>query len=91
MATQKARLTVINHAAVAHCLDHPARGHRWPVRELAAVLGCAPQTLGHIRSGHRRQVDPELAQRIADAVGVHIAVLFRAGVSSESDDKAALV
>lgn len=80
------RLTVINPAVIAHVFDHPARGRRWPLRELATVVGTSPALLGHLRSGERRMVDAEVARRIADAVGVHIAVLFMTGVASKSDD-----
>ncbi len=82
------RLTVIDPAVIAHVLDYPARGRPWSIRGLAATLGVSPATLGHIRSGHRRQVDAALAQRIADAVGVHIAVLFMTGESTDVVDRA---
>lgn len=82
------RLTVIDPTVIAHVLDYPARGRPWPLRELASALGVSPSTLGHIRSGERRQVDAALAQRIADAVGVHIAVLFMTGESTDIVDSA---
>lgn len=70
------RMRVIDPAAVAHCLEHPARTVRWPLRELAAVLGCSAATLSHMRTGARRTVPAELAERFAEAVGVETAVLF---------------
>ncbi len=80
------RLTVINPSVIAHVLDHPARGRKWPLRDLAPLLGISPAELGHIRSGHRKTVDVDLAHRIAEAVGVHVAVLFMTGESTESVD-----
>jgi transcriptional regulator with XRE-family HTH domain len=80
------RLTVINPVVLAHMLDHPARGSRWTVRELATVTGRSHSLIGHIRSGERRQVDPELARQIAEAVGCHVANLFMLGVSTFVDN-----
>lgn len=80
------RLTVINPDVLAHMLDHPARGHRWTVREIATLTGRSPALIGHIRSGKRRQVDPEVARGIAAAVGCHVANLFTLGVSTIVDN-----
>lgn len=86
MATSQ-RLTVINPDVIAHVLDHPARGRRWPLSELAATLGVSKATLGHIRSGARRQVDADLAHQLAEAVGCHVAVLFMTGLSTNLDNE----
>ena len=83
------RVLVINPDMIAHCMDHPARTARgfpaWSVRELAAVLGCSPATLSHMRTGSRQTFNAELARRFAEAVGVEMAVLFAPAVSTESD------
>ena len=81
------RLTVIDPAVIAHVFEHPARGKRWSLSELAMTLDVSKATLGHIRSGERRQVDAELAHRIAEAVGCHVAVLFMTGVSTNLDNR----
>lgn len=82
----KQRLTVIDPAVIAHVLEYPARGRRWPLSELATTLAVSKATLGHIRSGERRQVDADLAHRIAEAVGCHVAVLFMTGLSTNLDN-----
>ena len=81
------RLTVIDPAVIAHMFEHPARGRRWSVREVAAVTGRSPALIGHIRSGQRRQVDAELARQLAEIVGCHIASLFTLGLSTSIDNK----
>lgn len=81
------RVSVIDPAAIRHVMEHPTRGTRWSVRELAAVLGCSIGTLGHMRTGGRQTVPVELAERFAEAVGVEPTVLFVSPVSTDSDDK----
>jgi DNA-binding Xre family transcriptional regulator len=83
------RMKVINPAAIAHVMEHPAREKRWSVRELAPRLGCSAATLSHMRTGARATVPAELAERFAEAVGVETAVLFAPSVSSDSDGRAA--
>lgn len=78
-------LTLIDPAFFAYVLRHPARVKPWTVRELAETVGTSRATVGDLRSGRRRRVAPEVARRIAEAVGVHVAVLFTAGVSADSD------
>lgn len=74
---------------IAHCMDHPARTGRglppWSTRELAAILGCSPATLSHMRTGSRQTFNAELARRFAEAVGVEEAVLFAPALSTDSD------
>lgn len=79
------RLAVIDPSMIRHVMDHPARGTRWTVRELAPILGCSIGTLSHMRTGGRATVPAELADRFAEAVGVETAVLFVAEVSRYSD------
>lgn len=82
------RMRIIDRAVLAHVLDHPARGRAWSLRELAAILGCSHATLGHLKSGERDTVSTALAQRLSDAVGCHVRVLFLPAVSTESEDAA---
>lgn len=83
------RVRVISPAMIAHCMDHPARTGRglppWSTRELAAILGCSPATLSHMRTGSRQTFNAELARRFAEAVGVEEAVLFAPALSTDSD------
>jgi len=85
-----ARLTVISPDVLTHCLAHPARGHAWKIRELAATVGVARSTIGNLASGRTRTIDATLAKRIADSVGVHPAVLFMTGVSTDSNNDEAV-
>lgn len=82
------RSAIIDPDAIRHVMEHPARGRRWTVRELAPVIGCSLGTLGHMRTGARATIPSELAERFAEAVGVEPAVLFVPVLSRESDDRA---
>jgi len=70
-------------------MEHPARGARWPVRELAEVMGCSSSLIGYLRTGDRQHVDQELAHRIAEAVGCHVSSLFVPTVSASVDNRGA--
>lgn len=78
------RLTVHSSAVLRHCLEHPARGYAWSVRELAEALGTTRNIIGKLRSGERRTVDPLLGAKLAEAFGVHQNVLFVPAVSTNS-------
>lgn len=82
-------MRVIEPAVIAHVMEHPARGNRWSVRELAPKLGCSVSTLGHMRTGARTTVSATLAEAFSEAVGVETLVLFAPVVSTEIDTKAA--
>lgn len=82
------RLVVIDPRILRHVLAHPARRQPWSQRELASALGCSKTALGQIVTGERDTVDPDLAERFADAVGCHIWNLFATGASTESEDAA---
>lgn len=79
------RMRVISPEAIRHVMEHPARQTRWSVRELAPLLGCSIGTLSHMRTGARRTIPAQLADRFAEAVGVETAVLFAPDVSTDSD------
>jgi transcriptional regulator with XRE-family HTH domain len=79
------RSAVIDPSVIVHVMEHPARGKRWSVRELAPKLGCSVGTLSHMRTGARATIPAELAERFAEAVGVETAVLFVPASSVESD------
>ncbi|HJR88889.1 MAG TPA: helix-turn-helix transcriptional regulator [Aeromicrobium sp.] len=77
---------VISPEIISHVLEHPARGERWPLAELAQVIGVSRQWLGHLRTGRSTFVSAPVAQQLADAVGVHINVLFRPRASTDSNN-----
>ena len=81
-------MTVIDPVVLAHMMEYPARGSRWPVREMAEVMGCSSSLIGYLRTGDRRHVDEELAHRIAEAVGCHVSSLFVSAVSTSVDNSA---
>lgn len=81
------RLTVINPDVLAHMMEHPARGRRWSVREMAQVTGCSSALIGFLRTGDRRHVDEELAHQIAAAVGCQTHSLFMPALSATVDNK----
>lgn len=77
---------VIDPAVISHVFEHPARGSRWPLAELAPLVGVSRQWLGHLRTGRSTLVSSDVAERISDAVGCHVNVLFRPRVLSESNN-----
>lgn len=84
------RSAIIDPAVIVHVMEHPARGTAWSVRELAPKLGCSIGTLSHMRTGARRTIPTELAERFSEAVGVETRVLFAPDVSTDSDDATGL-
>lgn len=78
-------MRVIDPAMIRHAMEHPARGFRWSVRELAPILGCSLGTLSHMRTGARASIPTELADRFAEAVGCETALLFTPVMAAESD------
>ena len=70
------RLTVHDPAVLRHVIEHPARGRRFTVRELATKLGENRGVIARLRTGSATTVDAELGRRLAVAVGVHPNVLF---------------
>ena len=83
------RWTVIDPTVLAHMMEHPARGRRWTVRELAQVTGCSAALISHLRTQPRHRIKEELAHRIAEAVGCHVGSLFVPAVSASVDNKSA--
>lgn len=43
---------------------------------LATYAQCSRSMIGHLRSGHKKSCSPELADRIAEALGVPTIALF---------------
>ena len=80
---------MIDPAVLAHMMEYPARGARWPVRELADVIGCSSSLIGYLRTGDRRHVNEELGHRIAEAVGCHVGSLFVPAASASVDNRGA--
>ncbi len=79
------RMQVVDTELLRRIMEHPARGTRWSVREIAGVIGCSVGTISHMRTGERKTVPTELARRFAEAVGVETRVLFVPAMSTKSD------
>lgn len=79
------RVSVIDAYVLRHVLAHPARGYPWTIRELAEQVGISHAALGFLHKATRDRVARDVAARIAEAVGVHPAVLFEPWLSTESD------
>ena len=58
----------------------------YSVRTLAKAVGVNRSTIGHLRSGERRNCDAELAKRIAAAVQMPLDFLFAARPSTDQRD-----
>lgn len=49
---------------------------------LARYAGCSKGFVSHLLAGRRSSCTPELAERISEALGIPLAVLFEARVST---------
>lgn len=67
-------------------MKHPGRGTPYSVRSLAQVVGCSPATIGHLLSGERSEVRPEIARSVSEALGVAPLILFAPIVSLARDE-----
>lgn len=67
----------------------PEAGKKMSARTLARYAGVHPSFIDHLTSGRRRSCEPATAQRIAEALGVPLDILFDVQVSSpqQSSDK----
>lgn len=67
-------------------MDHPGREEPYSTRELAREVGLSHHSLiGHLLTGERTSCPAEVALRIAEVVGVAVAVLFAPPVSPETN------
>lgn len=57
-------------------MEHPGRGVRYSVRQLARASGVSRSQVGHLRTGRRTSLDEKQAIAIAEALGVRVLVLF---------------
>ena len=53
-------------------------------QRLATYADCSKSMVGHLRSGHKSSCTPGLAERIAEALGVPVMVLFDARTTADS-------
>lgn len=51
---------------------------------LARYSGCSKSFISHLTSGRKKTCTPELAERIAEALGVPVDLLFVPSVSADS-------
>lgn len=70
------RYTLRNRPLFRYLMEHPGRGTPYTVRDLAEVAACPASTVGHLRSGRQDAVDSDVAENLAEALGVAILVLF---------------
>lgn len=73
---------LISHQALAQFMNHK----EFTVRSLAARTGINRSTIGHLRSGARKNVDSEDARKIAKALDIPVDSFFTAKVSHVSRD-----
>jgi hypothetical protein len=70
-------------------MKHPGRGTPYSIRELAKTVGLSHHALiGHLLTGEREDCDKDTAQRIAEAVGVKVLVLFEPSTSPKPNGTA---
>lgn len=61
-------------------------GGRMSGRTLARCAGVHPSFINHLTAGRRRSCEPQTAQRIAEALGVPLDVLFDPEMSTVTHD-----
>lgn len=66
---------------VAH-MDNPR--NPYSTGRLAQYVGCSRSFIGHLRTGYKTSCTPDLAERIAEALGVPIEALFDLRTSAGS-------
>jgi transcriptional regulator with XRE-family HTH domain len=52
---------------------------------VADRAGCSKAFIGHLARGHKESCTPDLAQRIAEVLGVDVDVLFAPTASSDTE------
>jgi len=73
---------LISHLALAQYMEH----RDYSVRSLADRTGLHRSTIGHLRSGFRRNINSRDAKKIAKALDCPVNALFVASVSHVSRD-----
>lgn len=68
-------------------MDNPR--NPYSTGRLAQYAGCSRSFIGHLRTGYKTSCTPQLAQRIAEALGVPLEALFdlRPSAGSGSSSK----
>lgn len=65
-----------DRALLAQLMAHPGRGTAYSATTLAEAARISRSMVGHLLTGEREGCVPEMAQRITDALGVALLVLF---------------
>lgn len=80
------RYALRNPKILRWTMDHPGRGTPYSIRELAETIGLPHHSLiGHLLTGRQEDCEPDIAHRIAGAVGVAILVLFAPPASPDQN------
>ncbi|MGR7002768.1 hypothetical protein ACU686_40295 [Yinghuangia aomiensis] len=66
-------------------MEHPGRGSKFSIRQLADAARCPSSTVGNLLTGAQRGCDVLTAHAIVEALGVAILVLFTPSASVDSD------
>lgn len=72
-------------AELRRCVETSTRVTSHSTRSLAKVTGFSQTTIGHLMTGRKKRVTPELAQRLSAALGRSVSDLFMPTVSSSAD------
>jgi transcriptional regulator with XRE-family HTH domain len=67
---------LVNRELLRTLMDRTYDGSKVSTRSLAEAAGCSHSTIGHLLSGFRPNVNAEIAQAIADRIGVGVLILF---------------
>lgn len=65
-----------DRALLAQLMAHPGRGTAYNAGTLAEAAQISRSMVGHLCTGEREGCAPDIAHRIADALGVGLLVLF---------------
>ncbi|MEU6168036.1 helix-turn-helix transcriptional regulator [Streptomyces tanashiensis] len=76
MSTQPTKQRLVNPLLLKLLMQRTGTGREVSMRDLADIVGVPHQTIGHLCTGKRINIDGDVASRIAAAIGVDDAILW---------------
>jgi transcriptional regulator with XRE-family HTH domain len=80
VALTESRYQLIDPSLLRKLMQRTGDGSNVTIRDLAAAVGVPHGTVGNLLTGEQASVSQEIAQRIADRIGVDLLVLWRPAV-----------
>ncbi|MEE1814266.1 helix-turn-helix transcriptional regulator [Streptomyces sp. SP18ES09] len=76
MNTQPTKQRLVNPVLLRLLMKRTGTGREMSMRDLADIAGVPHQTIGHLCTGRRINIDSDTASRIAAAIGVDDDILW---------------